>query len=392
MKEVVIVSGVRTAVGRANRGSLKSTRPDDMAALVLREVIKRAFVIDPVEVDDVILGCGYPESSQGMNIGRRALILAGFPTSIPGQTVNRLCASGLQAIAIGAQQIMTGMSETVIAGGTETMSLLPWMGFNISLNRHIVEKNPKAHTPMGITAENVADIYQISREDQDAFALESNKKALAGIKEGRFREEIVPLEVKTIHVDEKGEQVESTKYFDVDEGPRETSLEKLAQLKPVFKLNGTVTAGNSSQMSDGAAAVLLMSEEKAKEKKVEPIARFVGFAVAGCPPELMGIGPMYAVPKVMAVSGMKIQDMDVIELNEAFASQALACIRHLGFDKEKINVNGGAIALGHPVGCTGAKLTVQIMHELKRRKGRYGLVTMCIGGGQGAASIFENLA
>jgi acetyl-CoA acyltransferase len=391
MKNVVIVSCVRTAVGRAIRGTLSKTRPDDLAAEVFKETVKRTSALDPAEVDDVILGCAFPESSQGMNIGRRALVLAGLPNSIPGQTVNRLCASGLQAIATGTQQIMAGMCDTVLAGGTETMSLVPMMGFHVSLNPNIVEENPEAHTPMGITAENVADKFEISRGDQDVFAYESNQKALAAIKEGRFAEEILPFEVKEVAVNDMGERVERNKKFEVDEGPRKTTLEKMATLKPAFRLGGTVTAGNSSQMSDGAAAVLLMSEEKAAEKGLEPLARFVGFATAGCPPELMGIGPIYAIPRVMKVTGMKLQDMDLIELNEAFASQALACIRHLDLDLAIINVNGGAIALGHPLGCTGAKLTVQIIHEMIRRKARYGLVSMCIGGGMGAAGIFENL-
>jgi acetyl-CoA acyltransferase len=391
MKEIVIVSGARTAVGRANRGTLVNMRPDDMAAVVTTEVLKRAPTVDPADVDDVIMGCAFPEHSQSFNIGRVAALLAGLPNTIPGQTVNRLCASGLQAIAIGAQQIITGMCDIVIAGGTESMSQVPMMGYQVSLNLHMVQEYPEAYIGMGLTAENVAEQYKVSREDQDAFGLRSNERALAAIEAGRFKEEIVPLEVKTVLVNEHGERVESDKIFDVDEGPRRSTPEKMAQLKPVFKNGGTVTAGNSSQMSDGAAAVLLMTADKAQEKGLTPIARFVGFAAAGVPPEIMGVGPMYAIPRVMKVTSFKIGDIDLIELNEAFASQAVACIRHLELDESITNVNGGAVAMGHPLGCTGAKLTVQIIHEMKRRKSRYGLVSMCIGGGQGAAGIFENL-
>jgi acetyl-CoA acyltransferase len=392
MKEIVIVSGVRTAVGRANRGGLVHSRPDDLAALVTKEILKRTPGVEPLEIDDVIMGCAFPEHSQSFNIGRVAALLAGLPDTIPGQTVNRLCASGLQAIAAGAQQIMAGMSEMVIAGGAESMSQVPMMGYQVSLNLKMVEHYPQAYISMGLTAENVAEKYGVSRERQDLFAFRSHQRALAAIDLGRFNEEIVPVGIKTVSVNREGKRVERAAVFDVDDGPRRTTPAKMAELKPVFKLNGTVTAGNASQMSDGAAAVLLMTERKAREKGLKPLLRYVGFAAAGVPPDLMGIGPIVAVPKVMGITGLKIRDMDLIELNEAFASQALACIRHLGFDEEKTNVNGGAVALGHPLGCTGAKLTVRIMHELKRRKGRYGLVTMCIGGGQGAAGIFENLS
>jgi acetyl-CoA acyltransferase len=391
MKEIVIISGVRTAVGRANRGTLVNTRPDNMAAVVTAEVLKRAPVVDPAEVDDVIMGCAFPEHSQSFNIGRVAALLAGLPNTIPGQTVNRLCASGLQAIAIGAQQIITGMCDIVIAGGTESMSQVPMMGYQVSLNLDMVRDYPEAYIGMGMTAENVAEKYSVSREDQDAFGLRSNQRALAAIEAGRFKKEILPLEIKTIQVNDQGERVESLKIFDVDEGPRKTTPEKMAQLKPAFKNGGSVTAGNSSQMSDGAAAVLLMTADKAQEKGLTPFARFVGFAAAGVPPEIMGVGPMYAIPRVMKVTGLKIGDMDLIELNEAFASQAVACIRHLELDESITNVNGGAVAMGHPLGCTGAKLTVQLIHEMQRRKSRYGLVSMCIGGGQGAAGVFENL-
>ncbi len=391
MRNVVIVAGVRTAVGRANRGKLANTRPDDMAALVVNKVLEKAPAVAQAEVDDVILGCAFPESSQSFNIGRVAPLLAGFPDTVPGQTVNRLCASGLQAIASGVQQIVTGSCDIVVAGGVESMSQVPMMGFQVSLNPTIVAEYPEMYISMGMTAENVAEKYQVSREDQDAFGLRSNKRALEAIAEGRFREEIVPIELKEIEVNEQGQRLERSEVFDVDEGPRKTNPEIMAKLKPAFKKNGVVTAGNSSQMSDGAAAVLLMTEKEAEKRGLSPMARLVGFASGGCPPELMGVGPMVAVPRVMKVTGMKIEHMNLIELNEAFASQALACIRKLGLDEEITNVNGGAVALGHPLGCTGAKLTVQIMHEMKRRKSRYGLVTMCIGGGQGAAGIFENL-
>lgn len=391
MKTVVIVSGARTAVGRAGRGTLANTRPDDMAATVVKEAVERAPGVEKGEIDDVILGCAFPESSQSFNIGRVAPLLAGFPDTVPGQTVNRLCASGLQAIAIGAQQIAMGMCDMVVAGGVESMSQVPMMGFQVSLNPRIVAEYPEMYISMGMTAENVADKFGVSREDQDAFGLRSNQRALSAIEAGRFKEETVPLEVKTVRVNEEGKRVETLTIFDVDEGPRRTTLEIMAALKPAFKVKGSVTAGNSSQMSDGAAAVLLMSEEKAVEKGLTPMARYVGFASAGCPPDLMGVGPMYAIPRVMQVTGMRVQDMDLIELNEAFASQALACVRRLDLNEEIVNVNGGAVALGHPLGCTGGKLTVQLMHEMKRRKVRYGLVSMCIGGGQGAAGIFENL-
>jgi len=391
MKEIVIVSGARTAVGRANRGTLINTRPDDMAAVVTTEALKRAPGVDPAEVDDVIMGCAFPEHSQSFNIGRVAALLAGLPNTVPGQTVNRLCASGLQAIAIGAQQIVMGMCDIVIAGGTESMSQVPMMGYHVSLNLHMVRECPEAYIGMGMTAENVAEKYNVSREDQDAFGLRSNQRALAAIEAGRFKEEIVPLSVKTVQVNDQGNRVESDAIFDIDEGPRKTTPEKMAQLKPAFKNGGTVTAGNSSQMSDGAAAVLLMTREKAQKKGLTPFARFVGFAAAGVPPEIMGVGPMYAIPRALKVTGLELKDIQLIELNEAFASQAVACIRHLGLDETITNVNGGAVAMGHPLGCTGAKLTVQIIHEMKRRKSRYGLVSMCIGGGQGAAGIFENL-
>jgi acetyl-CoA acyltransferase len=326
-----------------------------------------------------------------LNMGRLALLKAGFPYTTSGQTVNRFCSSGLQAIAIGAQQIMAGMCEVVAAGGAESMSQVPMTGFYFAPNPGLVDEYPEPYMGMGLTAEAVAERYNVSREDQDRFGLQSNAKALAAIADGKFREEIVPVAVRTVSVDDSGKRVEKDKQFAVDEGPRKTTLEQMATLKPPFKKGGSVTAGNSSQMSDGAAAVLLMTAEKAAELKLNPLARYVGFAVAGVPPEIMGVGPMYAIPQLMKVTGLKLKEVDLFEINEAFASQALASVRELGIDPERVNVNGGAIALGHPLGCTGAKLTVQLIHEMKRRGSKYGVVSMCIGGGMGAAGIFENL-
>ena len=391
MKDIVIVAAARTAVGRAKRGMLVNVRPDDLAAIVLNEVIQRAPGVKKEDVEDVVIGCAFPENTQGLNMGRLAVMKAGFPYTTSGQTVNRFCSSGLQAIAIGAQQIMAGMCEVVAAGGAESMSQVPMTGFYFSPNPGLVEEYPEAYMGMGLTAEGVAERYNVTREDQDRFGLESNEKALAAIADGKFREEIVPVEVKTVAVNEAGKRAEKVKKFDVDEGPRRTTIEQMASLKPPFKKGGSVTAGNSSQMSDGAAAVLMMTAEKAAELRLNPLARYVGFAVAGVPPEIMGVGPMYAIPQLMKVTGRKLAEIDLFEINEAFASQALASVRELGIDAEKVNVNGGAIALGHPLGCTGAKLTVQLIHEMKRRGSRYGVVSMCIGGGMGAAGIFENL-
>jgi len=391
MKDIVIVSAARTAVGRAKRGMLINVRPDDLAALVLNEVIQRAPGVKKEDVEDVVIGCAFPENTQGLNMGRLALLKAGFPYTTSGQTINRFCSSGLQAIAIGAQQIMAGMCEIVAAGGAESMSQVPMTGFYFAPNPDLVEEYPEPYMGMGLTAENVAERYHVTREDQDRFGLQSNEKALAAIAAGKFREEIVPVEVKTVAVNEAGKRLEKVKKFDVDEGPRKTTIEQMATLKPPFKKGGSVTAGNSSQMSDGAAAVLMMTAEKAAALRLNPLARYVGFAVAGVPPEIMGVGPMYAIPQVMKVTGRKLAEIDLFEINEAFASQALASVRELGIDPEKVNVNGGAIALGHPLGCTGAKLTVQLIHEMKRRGSRYGVVSMCIGGGMGAAGIFENL-
>jgi acetyl-CoA acyltransferase len=391
MREAVIVSAARTAVGKAPRGALNGTRPDDMAAAAIKAVVERAPALDPKEIDDVIVGCAMPEAEQGLNMARAALLRAGLPVEVPGQTVNRFCSSGLQTIALAAQQIMTGMGDVVVAGGAESMSMVPMTGHHFAPNPEIAELNPDLYLGMGLTAENVAKQYGVNREDQDAFALRSHQRAIVAIDAGKFKDEIVPLQVERVWF-EGGRSQRAAFTFDTDEGPRrDTSAVALAKLKPVFAANGTVTAGNSSQTSDGAAAVLLMSREKADALGLKPLARFVSFAVAGVPPEIMGIGPVAAVPKVLKLAGLTLDQIDVIELNEAFAAQAIAVIRALEMDEEKVNVNGGAIALGHPLGCTGAKLTVQIVNELKRRGGRYGMVTMCIGGGMGAAGIFERL-
>ena len=391
MREAVIVSAVRTAVGKAPRGALRSVHPTDLAATVIRSAVERVPGLDPKEIDDVILGCAMPEAEQGLNMARVALLRAGLPTDVPGQTVNRFCASGLQTIALAAQQVMSGMGDVVVAGGAESMSAVPMGGHHFAPNPAMAEMSPDVYLGMGLTAENVAKRYEVSREDQDAFALRSHQRAIAAIDAGLFKDEIVPIEVEHVWF-ENGKVQRSTMIFDTDEGPRrDTSAEALAKLKPVFAINGTVTAGNSSQTSDGAAAVVVMSREKADALGVKPLARFVSFAVAGVPPEIMGIGPVAAIPKALKQAGLTIDQIDLIELNEAFAAQALAVIRALELDEEKVNVNGGAIALGHPLGCTGAKLTVQILHELRRRGGRYGLITMCIGGGMGAAGIVEML-
>ncbi|MBO9334776.1 MAG: acetyl-CoA C-acyltransferase [Roseiflexus sp.] len=391
MREAVIVSAVRTAVGKAPRGSLRSVHPTDLAATVIRSAVERVPGLDPKEIDDVILGCAMPEAEQGLNMARIALLRAGLPTDVPGQTVNRFCASGLQTIAIAAQQVMSGMGDVIVAGGAESMSSVPMGGHHFAPNPAMAEISPEVYLGMGLTAENVAKRYEISREDQDAFALRSHQRAIAAIDAGLFKDEIVPIEVEHVWF-ENGKVQRSTMIFDTDEGPRrDTSAEALAKLKPVFAVNGTITAGNSSQTSDGSAAVVVMSREKADALGVKPLARFVSFAVAGVPPEIMGIGPVAAIPKALKQAGLTIDQIDLIELNEAFAAQALAVIRALELDEEKVNVNGGAIALGHPLGCTGAKLTVQILHELRRRGGRYGLITMCVGGGMGAAGIVEML-
>jgi len=388
MHEAVIVSGARTAVARAPRGALRASRPDDMAGAAIAEALRRAEGLDPAEVEDVLLGCAITEGSQGLNVARIAAQRAGLPDSVPGQTVNRFCSSGLQTIASAAERIMTGFATTIVAGGTEHMSSTP----TFSPNPEVVRGHPEHYMAMGLTGERVAERWGVSREDQDAFALRSHQRAAAAVDSGRFDPEIVPLPVRLDWVGDDGRPAHSEATFARDEGPRrDTSAEALAKLKPVFKQGGSVTAGNSSQRSDGAAAVVVMERGRAERLGLRPLGRFVGYAVGGVAPDVMGIGPTVAIPKVLELTGLRLDDIDLIELNEAFASQALAVIRELGIEIEKVNVNGGAIALGHPMGATGTKLTVQLLAELARRKGRYGMVTMCVGGGQGAAGIFENL-
>ncbi len=390
MRKVVVAYPVRTPIGKAPRGSLKDTRPDELAALVIGEVVRRSG-IDPKEIDDVIMGCAFPEAEQGMNVARVALLRAGLPVDVPGMTINRFCSSGLQSIAIAAQWIMAGWADLIIAGGVESMSKVPMGGIKASPNPYLMDNHPEVYMSMGLTAERVAEMYNISREDQDKFGYESHMKAARAIKEGRFKEQIVPVKTRVIRKDEDGNPYVEEIVFEVDEGVRyDTSLEKMAKLKPVFKQGGTVTAGNSSQTSDGAAAVLVMSEEKAKALGIKgPAAYFRSYAVAGVPPEIMGIGPVKAIPKALKLAGLTVDDLDVIELNEAFASQSLAVIRELNLPYERVNPNGGAIALGHPLGATGAILTAKLLYELQRIGGQLGMVTMCIGGGMGAAGIFE---
>jgi acetyl-CoA acyltransferase len=386
-REAVIVSGARTAVGRANRGTLRYYRAEDMAKTVVETAWKRAGDFNKAMVDDIVIGCAFPEGSQGLNIARPVSLYAGFPSSVPAMTVNRFCSSGLQTIAQSCERIVAGGADIIIAGGVESMSMVPMTGFRISPHPVIVQDLPEVYVSMGQTAENVVEEYKISREDMDEFAYHSHRKAAEAQDAGRFDEEIVPLEVSTTTLDGT-----ETVIFDQDELiRRDTTLEALARLRPAFTPDGSVTAGNSSPLSDGAAAVVIMSAEKAQELGAQPRMRFVGFTAAGVPPEIMGIGPIKAVPRVLDRYGFELKDMDIIELNEAFASQSLAVIRTLELNQEILNVNGGAIALGHPLGATGAKLTVQIMHEARRRKSKYVMVTMCIGGGMGAAGIFENL-
>jgi acetyl-CoA acyltransferase len=394
MNDAVIVSAVRTAVGRAPRGALSRTRPDEMAATVIAEALRRVPGLDPREVDDVILGCAMPEAEQGLNVARIASLRAGVPVSASAVTVNRFCSSGLQSIAYGAERIMAGFADVIVAGGTESMSLVPMGGHKVSPNPALVDTYPDAYLSTGLVAENHAREADIGREEQDAFALRSHQRALDAIDGGRFAEEIVPMEVRAekgsypflAGKDEKGVRP----LFSVDEGPRrDTSMQALAALKPAFHIKGTVTAGNSSQTSDGAAAAVVMSERRAKELGARPMARFVAYATAGVEPERFGIGPVPAVRKALKIAGLKLEDIDLVELNEAFAAQVLACLRELPIDPGRLNVNGGAIALGHPLGCSGAKLTATLLHEMKRRGSRYGLVTMCVGGGMGAAGIFE---
>ena len=392
MKSAVIVSIARTAVGKAPRGTLRNTRPDDMAAAVIKEILARVPGLDVNEVEDVILGCAMPEAEQGNNVARIASLSAGLPVTCSAMTINRFCSSGLQAIALASERIMAGFADVIVAGGAESMSLIPMGGFHFSPNPTLVERYPDAYLSMGLTAENLARKHQITRQQADEFSLGSHQRAVAALDACRFKEEIVPLEVVEVSLNGKDKPRTSKIVFGVDEGPRrDTSLEALAKLKPAFHAHGTVTAGNSSQTSDGAAAAVVMSMEKAETLGAKRLARFVAFATAGTLPEEMGVGPVYAIPKALKLAGLKLTDIDLIELNEAFAVQALSVIKLAGLDREKTNVNGGAVALGHPLGCTGAKLTATLLGEMKRRKSRYGMVTMCIGGGMGAAGIFENL-
>jgi acetyl-CoA acyltransferase len=392
MRDAVIVSSVRTPVGKAPRGALRSTRPDDLGAIAVRGALDRVPQLDPGEIDDVIIGCAMPEAEQGMNLARIVALRAGLPIESAAMTVNRFCASGLQAIALAAERIRGGGADVIVAGGAESMSFVPMGGNKIAVNPWLVENYPDSYLSMGLTAERVAKHYGISREDSDRFALESHQKALAAIERGDFSDEIVPVSVTFSSPNGNGKPKSTTTEFRVDEGPRaDSTYDALAKLPPVFHAKGVVTAGNSSQTSDGAAAAVVMSAERAAQLGIQPLARFVSFAYAGCDPEEMGIGPVYAVPKALKLAGLTLDQIDIIELNEAFAAQALAVIRQLGLDPPKVNVNGGAIALGHPLGCTGAKLTATILRELERCKARYGLVTMCVGGGMGAAGIFENL-
>lgn len=391
MKEAYIVSSVRTAIGKASRGTLHNVRPDDLGATAVKGAIAKVPELEPERIDDVIMGCAFPEGEQGFNLGRVVAQRAGLPDSVPGCTVNRFCASGLQTIAMASQAIMTGQADLIVAGGAESMSLMPMGGNYLSPNPELMSNSPNTYITMGITAENVTKEYNISRHDQDQFALRSHKRALAAISRDRFQAEIIPVKFKeTIYAEGKPQTLE--RIFELDEGPRtDTSMAALAKLKPVFHAQGTVTAGNSSQMSDGAAAAVVMSMRMINQLKVRPMAKLLGYAVAGVAPEIMGIGPVAAVPKVLKQVGLTLNDIGLIELNEAFAGQSLAVIRKLGLDEDIINVNGGAIALGHPLGCTGAKLTATLLHEMQRRGIRYGMITMCIGGGMGAAGVFENL-
>jgi acetyl-CoA acyltransferase len=391
MKEAVIVDCVRTAVGKAGRGALRNTRPDDLAAAAIGGLLQRYPQVAPAEIEDLILGCAMPEGESGMNFARISALRAGLPDSVPGVTINRFCSSGLQSIAMASDRIRAGGADVILAGGAESMSMLPITGRRIPPNPWLVDHHPETYISMGLTAERLYRKYGISREEQDQFSLRSHQNALKAQAEKKFENEIVPVEVATATID-RGRPATRTLVFDKDEGPRgDTSLEALAKLKPVFHAEGTVTAGNSSQTSDGAAMALVMSSLRARDLGLKPKARLIAFAVAGVPPEIMGIGPVKAVPKALEIAGLKLDQIGVVELNEAFAVQALAVIRELGLDLATLNVNGGAIALGHPLGCTGAKLTATILREMDRRQARYGMVTMCIGGGQGAAGIFERM-
>ena len=393
MQDAVIVSTVRTAVGKAGRGSLAAARPDDLAATAIEGAFARVPQLDKREVDDVVLGCAHPEAEQGTNVARIASLRAGLPVEVSAMTVNRFCASGLQAIAQAADRIRGGGASVVVAGGTESMSMIPMGGHKISANPWLIDHLPTAYLSMGLTAERVGERFHVSRDDADAFAYASHQKALEAIAAGRFTDEIVPFEwTERTPKPGSAKPTEAKRSFQVDEGPRaDTSAAALAKLKPAFHAKGAVTAGNSSQTSDGAAAAILMSGERAAALGMKPFARFLAYATAGCAPDVMGIGPVHAVPKALRLAGIRLEDIGLVELNEAFAAQALAVMRELGIDPDKVNVNGGAIALGHPLGCTGAKLTATLLHEMRRRNVRYGLVTMCVGGGMGAAGIFENL-
>jgi len=391
MRDVIIASSVRTPVGRAFKGTLRATRPDELAAVAIKGALDRIPQLDPKEIEDVILGCAMPEAEQGMNVARIASLRAGLPVEVSALTINRFCSSGLQAIAMAAERIMAGGAEVIVAGGTESMTMIPMGGHKISPNPWLVNNYPDAYLSMGLTAERLAQRYGITRQAADEFSLRSHRKALAAIQAGKFDDEVVPVPVSfTTPNGSKPKRQEIV--FKMDEGPRaDTSIEALSALKPAFHAKGTVTAGNASQMSDGAAAAVVMSAERAQALGITPLARYVAFATAGYKPEEMGLGPVYAIPKALRMAGLKLADIDVIELNEAFAAQSLAVIKEGGLDPEKVNSNGGAIALGHPLGCTGAKLTATVIRELKRRNTRYGMVTMCVGGGMGAAGIFENL-
>ena len=391
MREVVLVSSVRTPVGRAYKGTLRTTRPDELAAVAIKGALNRVPQLDPREIEDVILGCAMPEAEQGMNVARIASLRAGLPIEISAMTINRFCSSGLQSIAMAAERIMAGGAEVIVAGGTESMTMIPMGGHKVAPNPWLVDNNPGAYLSMGLTAERLAQRFNITREEADRFSLSSHQKALAAIAAGKFEDETVPVPVS--FTTPNGSKPKRTEIiFKVDEGPRgDTTLEALAALRPAFHIKGTVTAGNSSQMSDGAAAAVVMSADRAKQLGIHPLARYVAFATAGYKPEEMGLGPVFAIPKALKLAGLKLEDIAVFELNEAFAAQSLAVIKEAGLDPERVNPNGGAVALGHPLGCTGAKLTATLLRELQRRKARYGMVTMCVGGGMGAAGIFENL-
>ena len=392
MKDAVIVSAVRTPIGKAKRGGLATVRPDEMAATAIQELLKRTPNLDPAQIEDVVIGCAFPEGEQGMNMARMIALRAGLPDSVPAETINRYCSSGVQSIAHVAYAIQSGQIETAIAGGAESMTMVPMAGYKFSPNPHFAQELPHYFTNMGLKAENLSEKYKISRAEQDEFSLKSHQKAARAVNSGLFDPELVPVDVEVTEMNGGEKPVKKNFTVKRDEGPRaDTNLDALSKLKPAFKEGGTVTAGNSSQMSDGAAVAMVMSAERAAQLGLTPLIRFVSFAVGGVPPEMMGIGPVVAIPKALKLAGLTLNDIDLIELNEAFAAQSLAVIRTLELDENKVNVNGGAIALGHPLGCTGTKLTTQLIYEMARRKSKYGMVTMCIGGGMGGAAIFENL-